>query len=399
MSETASTPARALDGIRVLDVTQVMAGPFCAMQLCDMGAEVIKVEPPGGDSTRRMAGAAGQDSATFNAVNRGKRGIVLDLKRAEARAAFRRVARRCDILIENYRPGVMRDFGLDYQTLAADHPGLIYASISGYGASGPDAGKGGFDLVAQGASGIMSVTGEPDGRPVKAGLPVTDLGAGLFALAGILAALHYRSRTGCGQYLDTSLLEAGVALSVWEATEYFATGRVPQPMGSAHRMSAPYQAIRCADGYITLAAANDRLFVRLCTLLGHPEWATHDDYCDDTHRVRNRGTLATLIESVTLTQPRAYWLHLFGEHDLPCGPINNYEQVFHDPQVCARAMVVSTMHPTLGPIQTLGSPLKMSVTPPIAGRPAPRLGEHTAEVLREAGCDAETIAALVPAAR
>lgn len=389
------TMGRALQGVRVLDVTQVMAGPFCAMQLCDMGADVIKVEPPAGDSTRRMAGAVGADSASFNAVNRGKRGIVLDLKTPEAREAFRRVARTCDVLIENYRPGVMQSFGLDYPTLAADHPALIYASISGYGATGPAAAKGGFDLVAQGVSGIMSVTGEAGGPPMKAGLPLTDLGAGLFALAGILAALHYRSRTGRGQHVDTSLLEAGVALSVWESTEYFSTGRVPQPMGSAHRMSAPYQAIRCADGYITLAAANDRLFVRLCTILDHPEWASHPDYRDDTHRVRHRVALAQLIESVTTTKPRAHWIELFERQDLPCGPINNYEQVFSDPQVTARQMVVTTAHPTLGALQTLGSPLKMSVTPPVTGRRAPLLGEHTADVLREVGCDQPLIAAVM----
>ena len=204
----------ALEGIRVLDVTQVMAGPFCAMQLCDMGADVIKVEPPEGDSTRRMAGARGTDSPGFNAVNRGKRGIVLDLKSTAGQTAFRRLLRRTDILIENYRPGVMRSFGLDYASLAAEYPALIYASISGYGQTGPDASKGGFDLIAQGVSGLMSVTGEPGRPPVKVGVPLTDLGAALFALSAILAAPHYRSRTGRGQHIDTSLVEAGIALSV-----------------------------------------------------------------------------------------------------------------------------------------------------------------------------------------
>ncbi|MGE3705083.1 MAG: CaiB/BaiF CoA transferase family protein, partial [Vicinamibacterales bacterium] len=367
----------------------------CAMQLCDMGADVIKVEPPAGDSTRRMNGARGSDSPAFNAVNRGKRGIVLDLKTHAAQDAFRRLSARADILVENYRPGVLRGFGLDYETLARANPGLIYASISGYGATGPDAAKGGFDLVAQGVSGIMSVTGEPGGPPVKAGLPLTDLGAGLFALSAILAALHYRTRTGRGQFIDTSLLDAGVALSVWESTEYFTSGRVPQPMGSAHRMSAPYEAIRCADGYITLAAANDRLFVRLCGLLGHPEWAADPDFRDDSHRVRNRAALAERIESVTRTAPRADWLARFEANDLPCGPINAYDQVFADPQVQARGLVVPTEHPTLGPLRTLGSPVKLSETPPIVGRPAPLLGEHTVEVLREAGCDEALIAAVV----
>src|SRR5580765_4874289 len=199
---------RALEGVRVLDVTQVMAGPYCAMQLCDLGADVIKVEPPDGDSTRRMAGAVGTESAAFNAVNRGKRGIVLDLKSSPGRDAFVRLALRSDILIENYRPGVMQAFGLGYETLSTSHPGLIYASISGYGQTGPDADKGGFDLVAQGVTGLMSITGEPGGAPVKIGVPITDLGAALFATSAILAALHHRSRTGRGQYIDTSLVDA-----------------------------------------------------------------------------------------------------------------------------------------------------------------------------------------------
>jgi crotonobetainyl-CoA:carnitine CoA-transferase CaiB-like acyl-CoA transferase len=372
-----------------------MAGPFCAMQLCDMGADVIKVEPPEGDSTRRMAGRSGSDSPSFNAVNRGKRGIVLDLKSAAGQHAFRRLARRADVVVENYRPGVMRRFGLDYAALSGDHPGLIYASISGYGQTGPSASKGGFDLVAQGVSGLMSITGEPGRPPVKAGVPLTDLGAALFALSGILAALVYRARTGRGQYIDTSLVEAGVALSVWEATEYFSGAGIPQPMGSAHRMSAPYQAVRCADGYITLAAANDRLFLRLCELLNRPEWASDPAFADDTNRVRNKATLAAAIETVTIEQPRQHWLDLFDENGIPCGPINDYAQVFADPQVMARGMAVEVEHPTLGRIRTLGSPIKMSETPPLVGRRAPLLGEHTADVLGEEGFSDEEIAALL----
>ena len=384
-----------LSGVRVVDVTTSLAGPYCTELLGALGADVIKVEPPSGDSTRRMAGARGADSPAFNAVNRGKRGIVLDLKGRAGQTAFRMLAAQADVLIENYRPGVMRSFGLDYESLSALNPRLIYASISGYGATGPDAEKGGFDLVAQGVSGIMSVTGEPGGPPMKAGLPLTDLGAGLYATAAILAALHHRTRTGRGQHVDTSLLESGVALSVWEATEYFASGRPPQPVGSAHRMSAPYQAIQCADGYITLAAANDRLFVRVCGLLGHPEWATLPAFADDSGRVRHREALARRIEDVTKQQPRAHWLSLLESNDIPCGPINTYDQVFDDAQVRARNMVVETAHPTLGRLRTLGSPIKMSDTPVCVGRPAPLLGEHTTEVLREAGCDETLIAAIL----
>src|SRR5688572_28058826 len=301
--KTMSTGRAALEGIRVLDVTQVMAGPFCAMQLCDMGADVIKVEPPGGDSTRRMAGASGTDSPGFNAVNRGKRGIVLDLKAPAGQAAFRRLVERADIVIENYRPGVMRTFGLDYASLSEKHPSLIYASISGYGQTGPNASKGGFDLIAQGVSGLMSVTGEPGRAPAKVGVPLTDLGAALFALSAILAALHYRHRSGRGQHIDTSLVEAGVALSVWEAAQYFAEGTAPEALGSAHRMFAPYQAIRCADGYVTLGTANDRLFSRLCDLLGHPEWAHDPAFANNTVRVRNRRPLIERIEGITTSEP------------------------------------------------------------------------------------------------
>ena len=376
----------ALNGIRVLDITQVMAGPYCAMLLCDLGADVIKVEaPPGGDATRRMAGARGTDSPAFNAVNRGKRGIVVDIKTAAGRDIILRLAADADVLVENARPGVMARRGLGYGDLTAVNPGLVYASISGYGQTGPHGARGGFDLVAQGVSGIMSVTGEPGGPPVKAGIPLTDLGAGLFAVTGILAALHHRTRTGEGQHIDTSLVEAGVALSVWEATEYFSSGRAPQAMGSAHRMSAPYQALACADGYVTIGAANDRLFERLCHLLGHPEWTSEPDFADDTARVANRQALAERIEAVTRTRPRAHWLARFEQHGVPCGPINTYADVFGDEQIAARNMVVQTDHPTLGRLRTLGTPLKMSRTPPRPGRPAPLLGQHTDEVLREAG--------------
>jgi crotonobetainyl-CoA:carnitine CoA-transferase CaiB-like acyl-CoA transferase len=385
---------RALTGLVVLDVTQVMAGPFCAMQLADLGADVIKVEPPSGDPTRGWTGnAVGTDSPEFNAVNRGKRGIVLNLKSAPGQTAFRRLARRADIVVENFRPGVMAGFGLDYETLSAETPTLIYASISGYGQTGPDARKGGFDLVAQGVSGIMSITGEPGGRPMKCGVPLTDLGAGLFALSGILAALVHRARTGEGQYIDTSLVEAGIALSVWEATEYLSGRGVPQPTGSAHRLSAPYQAIRCADGYITIGAANDRLFTRLCTVLGHPDWAARSGFATQAGRVAGRQELADLIETVTMAAPRRRWLDLFEANEIPCGPINDYASALSEPQALAREMVRETDHPTLGRLRTLGSPLKLSRTPTVATGRAPLLGEHTTDVLREAGCTPQEIEA------
>jgi crotonobetainyl-CoA:carnitine CoA-transferase CaiB-like acyl-CoA transferase len=384
------TQVRALHGIRVLDLGQVMAGPFCAMQLADLGADVIKVEPPEGDSSRHMGTRVGTDSTGFAAVNRGKRGIVLDLKKAAGRDALMRLVARADILIENFRPGVMKGLGLDYPTLAAVNPRLIYAAISGYGQTGPDAARGGFDLIAQGASGLMSVTGVPGGPPVKAGVPITDLGAGLFALAAILAALNHRHATGRGQFIDTSLIEAGLALSVWESAEHFAGG-TPQPLGSAHRFLAPYQAVRCSDGYITVGAGTDRLFFAFVQALGHEEWATNPDFATAESRVRNLGPLIEAIERETVTQPRAYWLARLEACGIPCGPINSYAEAFADPQVQAREMVVTTDHPALGSVRTPGSPIKMSDTPPEARGRAPQLGEHTVEVLREAGLSANEI--------
>ncbi len=362
-----------------------MAGPYCAMLLSDMGARVIKVEPPDGDSTRAMAGARGGDSAAFGAVNRGKLGMVLDLTQDPGREVFTRLARSADILIENFRPGVMARLGLDYPRLSLENPRLIYASISGFGQTGPDAAKGGFDLVAQGMSGIMSVTGQPDGPPVKAGVPITDLGAGLFALSGILAALHWRATSGRGQHIDTSLFEAGLALSVWEATEYFSGRGIPARLGSAHRMVAPYQAFRCADGFINVGAANDRTFARFAATLGHPEWTADERFTSASARVANRDGLSALIEAVTCTAPREAWLGQLAAAGVPCGPILDYAEAFAHPQAQAREMSVTVPHPLLGETRMLGTPLKMSATPLNPRRRAPMLGEHTDEVLLAAG--------------
>jgi crotonobetainyl-CoA:carnitine CoA-transferase CaiB-like acyl-CoA transferase len=374
-----------LDGIVVLDATQVMAGPYCAMLLSDMGARVIKVEPPDGDSTRTMAGARGGDSHAFGAVNRGKLGIVLDLSQETGREVFKRLARTADILVENYRPGVMTRLGLDYPALAAENPKLIYGSISGFGQTGPDRGRGGFDLIAQGMSGIMSITGEAGGPPTKAGIPITDLGAGLFALSGILAALHWRASSGRGQHVDTSLFEAGLGLSVWEATEYFSGRGIPARLGSAHRMVAPYQAFACSDGHINIGAANDRIFTRLAQVLGHPEWRSDPRFASATARVENRTALAAAIENVTRTRSRAEWTLAFDEAAIPCGPILDYAEAFTHPQAVAREMSVPVRHPLLGEMRNIGTPIKMSATPLDPTRRAPMLGEHTDDVLASIG--------------
>jgi formyl-CoA transferase len=382
-----------LKGIRVIEFCQIAAGPFAGMLLADMGADVIKVQSPEGDGMRNWPPHTGGYSENFASLNRNKRSVVFDLKDQAQLNTARRLCLTADVVLENFRPGVMREFRLDYGSLAPKHPALIYASISGYGQTGPARAKGGFDLIAQGVSGLMSVTGEPGRPPVKVGVPITDLGAAMFALAAILAALHYRTRTGHGQYIDTSLVEAGLAFSVWESAQYFGEGVTPEPLGSAHRMLAPYQAIRCADGYITLGAANDRLFERFCASLGHPEWPEEPQFADATQRVKNRAALIARIEAITTLEPRQHWIDRFEANGIPCGPINNYAEAFADPQTRAREMVVEIDHPALGKLHVPGSPIKMSETPPAVGRRAPLLGEHTREVLAEAGCSDDEIAA------
>ena len=376
---------QALEGLRVLDATQVMAGPFCTMLLGDLGADVIKVEPPEGDPTRRWTGSLGTEAPSYWAINRNKRGIVLNLKDPRGREIFRQLARQADILVENYRPGVMASLGLGYEQLRELHPGLVYASISGFGQTGPYAQRGGFDLVAQGMSGIMSVTGEPGGPPVKCGVPLTDLAAGLLALQAILAAYVHRLRTGQGQHVETSLLEAGIALSIWESAQYFSGGGIPEPMGSAHRMTAPYQAVRCSDGYIIVGAANQRSWERLARAIGRPELVQRPEYATDASRVQHRRRLAEEMEEVTCSRPRSYWLEVLQRAGVPCGPILNYAEVFEDPHVRARGMVKEMDHPVAGRIRVLGPAVKLSGTPAQLRRSPPTLGQHTREVLRELG--------------
>ena len=381
---------KALDGLRVIDLTQAMAAPFCSMNLADMGADVIKVEPPTGEDMRRGSASRNGHSGTFLTINRSKRGITVDLKQPAGVEIIHRLVTTADVFVQNYRPGAAKRLGVDYETLAAINPRLIYCSISGFGSTGPYATRGGYDLIAQGMSGIISVTGDTDGPPAKAGLPVSDLSAGLFGAYGILCALEHRERTGHGQLVDTSLLEAALALTVWETTEYWVTGRAPKPLGSAHRLAAPYQALRASDGWFTVGANNDRLFEAFCRAIERPDLAADARFRVNRDRMRHRDALIVEIERTTAKETRVHWLARLDAAGVPAGPINTYPEALADPHALARDMVVDLDHPGAGPIKALGVPVKLSDTPGAVDRAAPLLGQDNAAVLTELGyTDAE----------
>lgn len=377
----------ALAGIRVLDLTQVMAGPYCTMILADLGADVIKIENPDhGDQSRKSWGYSvkGDDSRAFLSLNRNKRSVVLDLTTAEGRDRFYRLVETADVVVENFRPGVTEKLGVDYRSVKAVNDKIIYGSISGFGGTGPYAGYPGYDLIAQAMTGVMSVMGEPGGRPVKSAIPVADLGAGLFCCIGILAALHGRRLTGRGQRLETSLFEASLALSVWESTEYWSTGEAPKPLGSANRMSAPYQALATADGFLTVGANNQKLWRRLCGVLGADDLVEDPRFADNNSRMVHVEVLAEELERRLAHRSTDAWVADLLAAGVPAGPIRDYDYVLeHDEHVRARQMVTSFDHPVEGPTKVLGSPLKLSDTPVCSARPAPLLGEHTEQVLAD----------------
>ncbi len=386
-----------LEKIKVLDLTQVMAGPFCCQILADMGADVTKVEPPGtGDQARQAMGfkLKGDDTAAFLAVNRNKKSVTLNLKEDEAREVFYKLVQEADVLVENFRPGVTKKLGIDYETLKEMNPRLIYASISGFGQTGPYAMRAGYDLIAQGMSGVMSVTGEPGGPPAKCGIPIGDLSAGLFCAFGVLTAYIAREETGEGQYVDTSLFEGALALSIWETAELWSTGRIPQPFGSAHRLTAPYQALETADGYINVGANNQRLWSRLCNALGREELIEDERFATNPDRMENRAELVEELERSTREKSTDEWIEILFEAGFPAGPIYNYEQVFEDPHTLAREMMVEMDHPVEGKVKGLGIPVKLSETPGRIRRAAPLLGEHTEETLARLGYSEEEIADL-----
>ena len=391
---TANAPP--LEGVKVLDLTQIMAGPYCAMTLGDMGADVVKVEKPnGGDDARRMGPPFIEgESAAFLGINRNKRSIVADMRTDDGREIVQELARRSDILIQNFRPGSLERMGLGYEQVREINPAIIYCTISGFGATGPYARRGGFDLVAQGMSGLMSVTGHPGAPPTKIGAPICDLNAGMFATIGILTAYVNRLRTGTGQHVDTSLLEGGIAYTFWESAMYFATGEPPGPMGSAHRLTAPYQAFETADGYINVGAANQANWERLRAAIGRDDLASDPRFARPRDRMENLGALVSTLEETFARETTGHWLTALEAAGVPAGPIYTLDEVYADPQVRARDMVVETEHPAAGRIRNIGIPVKLSETPGAFRRPAPALGEHTDEVLRELGVSDARAAAL-----
>ncbi len=386
-----------LAGLKVLELAQIMAGPTCGMLLADLGADVIKVEKiPGGDDTRAMnRPSVNGESAAFMAMNRNKRGIALNLKLPAARDALKRMLGRVDVLTENYRKGTMEKLGLGYDALKALNPALIYCSISGYGRTGPYADKGGFDLVAQGMSGLMAITGEPARPPVKSGNPICDINGGILAALGIVSAYVHRLKSGEGQLVDTSLYEAGIQQTYWQSAIFFATGQSPGPIGSAHLLSAPYQAFRARDGWLTIGGANQPNWERLARVLGAPEWLADERFRANSDRMKNLDALVPLVNAKLEQRTVREWIERLEAEGVPCGPINSIGDMLADPQTGARDMVVELEHPKAGRTRALGLPIKLSATPGRVTRPAPTYGQHTREVLAEFGFSAGEIEVLV----
>jgi crotonobetainyl-CoA:carnitine CoA-transferase CaiB-like acyl-CoA transferase len=374
-----------LSGLRVLELAQIMAGPTCGMMLADMGADVVKIEKlPGGDDARAYREPLVNGvSAPFMILNRNKRGIALNLKLAQGRDILLRMVKDADVLTENYRRGTLEKLGLGYDVLSKVNPGLIYCAVSGYGRDGPMGDKPGFDLIAQGFSGLMSITGEPGGAPAKTGNSIADTNAGILAVVGITAAYVHKLKTGEGQVVDTSLIEAAIQQTYWQAAIYFATGQSPGPTGSAHLLTAPYQAFRASDGWVNIGGANQANWERIADALGHPEWRDDPRFADNSARLANRDALVEAINAVVVTRTKAEWIAVFDAAGVPVGPVHTIGEALTHPQTLARDMVVDLVHPQAGPTKALGCPIHFSKTPTRIDRPAPMLGEHSRELLRE----------------
>ncbi|MBL8697869.1 MAG: CoA transferase [Alphaproteobacteria bacterium] len=386
-----------LAGLKVLDLSHVMAGPTCALMLADMGADVIKVEKiPGGDDVRKQVPPkVGDEPASFLMMNRNKRGLALDLKKPGGKRVLERLVRGADVLIENYAPGTMDKLGFGWDVLKGLNPALVYCTVTGFGGTGPYAHRRGFDLVAQAMSGIMSFTGEGPGRaPVKCGAPLTDITAGILAAMGVLAAYTHRLKTGQGQRVDTSLFEAGIVHTYWQSAIAFATGVAPAAMGSAHPLSAPYQAFETADGWLVVGGANQNNWLRLVEALEAPELLAEPRFKENRDRITNLALLETTLAPYFRKRKTAEWLAIFDAKGLPCGPVNDVKQMHTDPQAIAREMVIEVDHATLGKVKTLGAPVKFSDTPGGVRRGAPLFGQHSREVLAEFGFSGAEIDAL-----
>lgn len=389
---------QALADLKVLDLSRVLAMPYCSMMLGDLGAEIIRVERPGvGDETRHWGPPwAGELSAYYLCTNRNKKDITVDLKKKEGQEIIRQLARRSDILLENFLPGDLAKMNLGYEDIKAINPKIIYASVTGYGQTGPYRDQPGFDFILQAQGGLMSIIGEEDGPPMKVGVAIVDITAGLFVCSAILAAIHYREKTGQGQHIDMALLDAQVAWLANQASNYLVSGRVPRRMGNAHPNIVPYETFQAKDGiYIALGVGNDNQWKKFCRIAQIEPLMDDPQYATNPKRVENRKKLVPLLQEVFLQKNSGEWLQLLGEAEIPVGPINTIDRVFADPQVLARQMLVEMHHPKIGKIKVVGSPMKFSETPVQYRIPPPLLGEHTEEVLRDVlGYEKETIARL-----
>jgi crotonobetainyl-CoA:carnitine CoA-transferase CaiB-like acyl-CoA transferase len=372
--------------MRVLDCTHVIAGAWCSMLLADLGADVIKIEPPKGEVTRTAVGPF----RAYDFINRNKRAIAVDMAKSDGAAALRRLAAGADVWVENFRPGALDRMGLGYEHLAQVNPSLIYCSISGFGHDGPYRERGGFDLVAQAMSGIMSFVGEPGGNPVSTAVPLSDLNAGTFGALGVVAAWAHRQKSGEGQQVETTLLDSALAYTVWESGLYLTLGEVAEPRGSRHRLAAPYEALRTGDGYVVVGVNNQSLWQRFCEAIDQPALREDPRFADPISRVMNREQLKAAIETRLAENTTAHWLEKMLARGIPCGPINTIDKALADPQVQARGILVR-----LGDREFIGSPLKMSRTPPGLRRGPAEIGEHSREVLLQAGFTAEEVDALI----
>ena len=394
MTSSAETVSGPLTGVRILDLSRILAGPTCTQLLGDLGADIIKIEKPGaGDDTRKwgppyVRDAEGRDtgeSAYYLSSNRNKRSVAVDIARPEGAEVVRRLAARADVLIENFKVGGLARYGLDYDRIGGDLPGLVYCSISGFGQTGPKAHRAGYDFLIQGMGGIMSMTGEPDGQPMKVGVGIADVMCGMYACVAILAALRHRDRTGLGQYIDLGLFDSQIAWLINGGLNYLTSGVVPGRLGNAHPNIVPYQVFPTGDGHIILAVGNDAQYRRFCEFAEAAELADDPRFATNAQRVRNRDALVPLIGELTRRHPAAHWLEGLERLGVPCGPVNDLEQVFADPQTEDRGMRISMPHPLAGSgaVDLIGNPIKLSATPVSYRRAPPTLGQHTDEVLEE----------------